>query len=50
MQLANLLKETFDVESQDVWENERTPTPVRVLRVRLRSMGLSLPEIVAVLE
>ena len=50
MQLADLLKETLDVESQDVWENERTPTPVRVFGVRLHSMGLSLREIVAVLE
>jgi hypothetical protein len=41
MQLADLLKETLDVESQDVWENERTPTPARVFGVRLHSMGLS---------
>ena len=50
MQLADLLRETLDVDSQDVWENERTPTPVRVFGVRLHSMGLSLREIVAVLE
>jgi hypothetical protein len=49
MQLADLLSETLDLDSQDVWENERTPTPVRVFGVRLHSMGLSLREIVAVL-
>jgi len=47
MQLADLLKETLDVDSQDVWGS--TPTPVRVFGVRLHSMGLSLREIVAVL-
>jgi hypothetical protein len=26
MQLADLLSETVDEDSQDVWENERTPT------------------------
>jgi transposase-like protein len=50
MTLADLLKETLDVDSQDVWENERTPTPVRVFGVQLHSMGLSLREVVAVLE
>jgi|GEM_PF-107833 len=33
-----------------VWENERTPTPVRVFGVRLHSMGLSVREVVAVLD
>uniref|UniRef100_UPI00235E39D8 IS6 family transposase n=1 Tax=Halococcus sp. PRR34 TaxID=3020830 RepID=UPI00235E39D8 len=37
-------------DCDDVWENERTPTPVRVFGVRLHSMGLSLREIVAVFE
>jgi hypothetical protein len=50
MQLADLLRGTLDVESQDVWENERTPTPVRVFGVRLHSMGLSVREVAAVLE
>jgi transposase-like protein len=50
MQLADLLRETLDVDSQDVWENERTPTPVRVFGVQLHSMGLSLREVVAVFE
>ena len=49
MQLANLLGETLDVEEQDVWENERTPTPVRRFGVRLHSMGLSVRETQAVL-
>jgi len=30
MQLADLLKETLDVDSLEAWENERTPRPVRV--------------------
>jgi putative transposase len=49
MQLANLLRETLDVKEQDVWENERTPTPVRRFGVRLHSMGLSVRETQAVL-
>jgi len=50
MTLASLLKETSDVDCDEVWENERTPTPVRVFGVRLHSMGLSLREVEAVLE
>ncbi|WP_436927566.1 IS6 family transposase [Halosimplex amylolyticum] len=42
MRLADQLRETLDVDSQDVWENERTPTPVRCFGVRLHSMGLSV--------
>jgi len=49
MQLADLLKETLDVDCQEVWENERTPTPIRVFGVRLHSMGLSVREVTAVL-
>ncbi|WP_276272933.1 IS6 family transposase [Haloarcula litorea] len=49
MQLANLLKEELEIENQDAWENERTPTPVRCFAVRLHSMGLSLREVEAVL-
>ena len=49
MQLADLLKETLDVDCQEVWENERTPTPIRVFGVRLHSMGLSVREVAAVL-
>ncbi|WP_252698660.1 IS6 family transposase [Natronosalvus vescus] len=50
MQLADLLRETLNVDCDEVWENERTPTPVRVFGVRLHSMGLSVREVVAVLE
>ena len=50
MQLEDLLKETLEVNCDEVWENERTPTPVRVFGVRLHSMGLSVREVVAVLE
>lgn len=50
MKLGDLLRETLSVDCDEVWENERTPTPVRVFGVRLHSMGLSLREIVAVLD
>ncbi len=50
MQLADLLRESLDVDCDEVWENERTPTPVRVFGVRLHSMGLSVREVVSVLE
>jgi transposase-like protein len=50
MTLADLLKERLDVENQDSWENERTPTPVRCFALRLHSMGLSLREVEAVLD
>lgn len=50
MKLADLLRETVDVDSDEVWENERTPTSVRVFGVRLHSMGLSVREVVAAFE
>jgi hypothetical protein len=50
MQLPDLFKETLDEDSQDVWENERTPTPVRRFGVRLHTAGLSIRETVAILE
>jgi transposase-like protein len=50
MKLGDLLRETLNVDCDAVWENERTPTPVRVFGVRLHSMGLSLREVVAVFE
>ncbi len=50
MQLAHLLKESLDVDCNEVRENEHTPTPVRVSGVRLLSMGLSVREVVSVLE
>jgi len=39
MRLADLLKESLDVDNQDAWENERTPTPIRCFAVRLQSYG-----------
>ncbi len=50
MTLANLLRDTLNVDSLDAWENERTPTPVRVFGVRLHSLGLSVRETTAVLR
>jgi len=50
MTLADLLRETIELPKDEVWENERTPTPVRVFGVRLHSMGLSVREVAAVLE
>jgi hypothetical protein len=50
MTLANLLRENLDLDEQDVWENERTPTPVRCFAVRLHSMGLSVREVEGVLD
>ncbi len=50
MKLDELLGETLNVGCDEVWENERTPTPVRVFGVRLHSMGQSLREVVAVFE
>lgn len=50
MKLASLLGETLNVDCDEVWENERTPTSVRVFGMRLHSMGLSVREVVAVLD
>ena len=50
MTLADLLKNNLDIDNQDPWENERTPTPIRCFAVRLHSMGLSLREVEAVLD
>jgi len=49
MQLADLLRESLDVDAQDAWENKRTPTPVHCFAVRLHSMGLSVREVETVL-
>ena len=48
MELADLLRETLEEDSQDVWENERTPTPVRRFGVRLPAAGLSIRETVVI--
>jgi len=50
MSLADLLSETLETDSQDVWENERTPTSVRRFGVRLHTAGLSIRETVAILD
>jgi len=42
MTLADLLRETIELPDDEVWENEHTPTPVRVFGVQLHSMGLSV--------
>ena len=49
MQLADPLRDDIEVDDEDVWENERTPTPVRHFAVRLHSMGLSVREVEGVL-
>jgi len=49
MKLADPRKR-LDVESQDVWENERTPTPGAVFRGSIHSMGLSVRDVEAVLK
>ena len=38
----DLLEENLEVDNEDVWENERTPTTVRCFAIRLHSMGLSV--------
>lgn len=50
MTRTDLLKDTVTVDCDEAWENERIPTPVKVFAVRLHSMGLSLREVVAVLD
>ena len=50
MTLVDLVRETIDLPEDEAWENKHTPTPVRVLGVRLHSMGLSVREFPAVLE
>lgn len=50
MILADLLTEVLNMDCDEVWPNERTPTRIRVSEVRLHSMGLSLREVVAVFD
>jgi hypothetical protein len=40
----------LEADSQDVWENERIPTPVRWFRVRLHTAGRPIREMVAILD
>ncbi len=46
---TNLLRETLDMDCDEIRENERIPTPVRMFGVCLHSIGLSVREVVAVL-
>jgi len=50
MQLAERLRDTLAVDCDAVWANERTADTLTGVGVRLHSMGLSLREVVAVLE
>jgi transposase-like protein len=50
MTLTDLLRDTIELPNNDVWENERTPTPMRLFRVCLHSVGLSVREVPVVLE
>lgn len=49
MELADPLRETVDVDCDEIWEKERIPTPVRVFGMRLHSMGSSVREVEALL-
>ncbi len=42
MSLAELLDESLTTEYNDIWERERTATPVRAFAVRLHAAGFSL--------
>jgi hypothetical protein len=50
MQLADLFNEMLNEDSQDIWENKRTPTPVRRFGVRLQAAGMPTRETVAILD
>ncbi len=47
--LADLLNESYDVDLEESWENERTATPVRAFAVRLHLTGCSLRETTTIL-
>jgi len=49
MQLADLFRETLNVDCNEVWETECTPTLARV-GVHLYSIGFLVREVVPVLE
>jgi|GEM_PF-6890072 len=44
MQLADLLSETVDEDSQDVWENERTPTSVHTGHLLLYQSNITVQD------
>ena len=47
--LADLLSESYDADLEELWENERTATPVRAFAVRLHQTGCSVRETAAIL-
>ena len=47
--LADLLRESYDADLEESWENERTATLVRAFAVRLHETGCSLREITTIL-
>jgi putative transposase len=47
--LADLLNETYDGNLEEVWERERTATPVRAFAVRLHQTGCSVRETATIL-
>jgi len=47
--LPDLLNETYDGDLEEVWERERTATPVRAFAVRLHQTGCSLRETTTIL-
>ena len=49
MTLRDILKENLEVDDEDGWANERTPTPVRCFAVRFHSVELSVRELKGVL-
>jgi putative transposase len=46
---ADLLSESYDAGLEEVWENERTATPVRAFAVRLHQTGCSIRETATIL-
>jgi hypothetical protein len=50
MTLADLFRKILDVDRDEIWENKRTPIPVRMFGVQLHLMGLLVWEVAAVLE
>ncbi|ELY83182.1 transposase [Natrinema gari JCM 14663] len=47
--LADLFSESYETDLDEVWENERTATPVRAFAVRLPQTGCSLREATTIL-
>jgi putative transposase len=47
--LADLLNETYDGDLEEVWERERTATPVRAFAVRLHQTDCSVRETATIL-